>query len=327
MTAPKPYQVCLYVGENPPTLEGVKVVDLTPAAAEQEPVLEQLRSSGLTPADLRARVYFLADGDRDKALAVYSALLGFAGRRLDISGGDEIISATDLDNAARSLPDAGRPEEVPDQVQIGAVAHPELPSVVASAALKRPEVSLLRYARRVRFVPLDGEKPALAALSQLIVVAGIRARRENDRLPYLCNGDEPAPTEETANDVIGLCLDTLRRAAVELRRSLRFDDRGAVADALEPSDRQRTLLAAAALPIEETMARLGARQDPETELWHCPRPDRHTNGDANASMKIVKGKVQCFRCDPERVDSLRLVMDTKALSADEAADWLLSNAS
>lgn len=324
MTVQRPYQVCLYVGENPPVLEDVKVVDLTPEEPTVEAVLARLRDSGLTPADLRARVYVVADGDRDKALAVYAALLGFAGRRLDVADGEEVIAAAELDAAARALPDAGRPAEMPDHIQVGAVVHPDLPSIGASASLSPEDVSSIRYARRVRFVPMDAPKPALGALTQLVVVAGIRARRDNDRLPFLVEGAEPAPTPEDPMDPVGLCLDTLRREAVELRRSLRFDDRGAVADKLELSERQRTLLAASSLPIEETMNRLGATVDESTGLWHCPRPDRHTNGDANASMKVVKGKVQCFRCDPERVDSLRLTMDAKGYSADEAALWLLT---
>jgi hypothetical protein len=43
-------------------------------------------------------------------------------------------------------------------------------------------------------------------------------------------------------------------------------------------------------------------------------------------MRVQKGVVRCYVCDPERVDSLRLVMNTLDATADEAATWLLSDA-
>jgi hypothetical protein len=64
---------------------------------------------------------------------------------------------------------------------------------------------------------------------------------------------------------------------------------------------------------------------PDGVLWHCPRPDRHRNGDANASMRVDEQGARCFRCDPEKIDSLRLVADVRGISFDEAADWILSN--
>jgi hypothetical protein len=318
MTAARPYQVCLYVGSQPPALDDVKVVDLTPASLDADAVLAPIKASGLTPADLRARVFFLADGDRDKALAVYAALLGFAGRRLDLSTGGGFVVAADFEASARRLPDAGRPSDPIDHLQLGAVTHPVIRSIAVADALTPDDVSAVRFARRLRFVPADNP---IAALAQLIAVAAIRSRRDGtDRLPYLCAGDEPLAEDPAA--IVGTCLDTLRRAGVELRRSLRSDDRGALVDRLDASPRQLRLLAGADLPIEATLVRLGAKDDPETGLWHCPRPGRHTNGDAHASMKVIKGKTQCFRCDSERVDSLRLTMDSLTLSADEAAAWL-----
>lgn len=343
----RPYQVCLYVGPEAPTLQDVRVVDLTPETPTPEAVLDRLRASDLTPADLRARVLFVADGTtvehRDAALLVYSALLGFAKRRLDAAFGveSEALVLADFDATVRRLPDAGKPADVLQVVQVGGPERSDLDRVDL-ADLSPATLTAVRYARRVRFVPA----PALAvALPQLVALAAMRARGDNDKLPFLVHGDEPAPTEDTAADVVGICLNTLRRDAEDVRRSLRSDNREALAEKAELTGRQRRLLTASALPIEEVLVRLGARSKmidvvpkvgddgelgpTQIEVWHCPRPDRHRNGDATPSARITRGgKFQCFgmACDKERVDALRLVMDVQSVSADEAADWLLGAA-
>lgn len=318
----RPYQVVLYCGPQAPELEDVTLIDVTPTEASAEAVIAALRASQLTPADLRSRTVFWAEGDRNRALATYAALCGFAARRLDVSGGADTLDAEAIDASARSFGDAGRPDVLPEHIQVGLVAHPELPTVLMAGKPSPGDISLVRYARRARFAPI-GDDP-VAAISLLLVVAGIRARGELDRMPLLCRGDESAPAADTPGEPVGLDLEALRREGTELRRSLRSDDRNATVDHLDLSERQRTLLAAAALPIEETLARLGSTADLDTGLWHCPRPDRHTHGDATASMRVVKAKAKCPRCDPERMDALRLVMDVKSCSADEAADWLLA---
>ena len=320
------YQVCLYVGEAPPVSDGLKAVDLTPARVDADAVLEALVASKLTPADLRARVVVKVGGDARGAVAVYAALLGFAGRRLDVTDGQRVVNAADLEEGARQLKDAGRPETLPAQIQVGPVTHPQLLSIDTRSALSPVSVSAIRFARRVRFVPAAGPSPALDAVAQLVVLAAVRVRGSNDRLPYLVEGTEPAPPEEDPTAVSGLCLDTLRRAGVELRHTLRADDAGEVAEKAAISARQRELMAASAVPVETALTLLGATQDANTGLWHCPRPDRHTHGDANASMRVVRGKVQCFRCDDERVDALRLAMDVLGAVPDEAAEWLLAKA-
>lgn len=331
MQSPHRYHVCLYVGSNPPVLEKMNVVNLTPAEATPEAVLEAIASSGVKPTDLRAQVVFAADGqspeDVRKAVLTYAALLGFANRRLDIRTGEDSLNVEQLDLALRSLPDAGRLDPKPDHVQVGA-PHPEIPSVVISGAPSPADVSTIRYARRVRLVPTGS---VTDALTQLVWVAAVRARDSVDRFPFLVEGDEPLVTE--SSEIVGICLDTLRRDALALRRSLRSDDRDSLAERVELSERQRTLLEAAARPIEHTLTALGAvsverpaqsEDAPAEVLWHCPRPERHTHGDATPSMRVTRGKVRCFVCDAERVDSLRLVMDARSLSADEAAEWILA---
>lgn len=350
MTVPasRPYQVCLYVGPSTPTVEGVRVVDLTPAEPTPASVLDKLRASDLTPADLRSRALFVADGDseyRTATLLAYSALIGFAKRRIDVSfavDGDS-LSMADFDAQLRKIKDAGRPEQVLATAQLGGPARQDLAYVDATAAFTGEVVSIIRYARRLRLVPLHS---TAQALQQLVAVAALRARGTVDKLPFLCDGTEPGPSVDTPNEVVGLCLDTVRRNAEELRRSLRSDNREAIADRVEQTTQQRRLTEADAVPVEAVLQRLGARSKivevaakpgtPEAEagaptqieVWHCPRPNRHTNGDANPSSRVTvqhdSALFQCFRCDPERVGSLRLVMDTRGLTAPEAADWILS---
>ena len=316
------YQVCLYTGPTPPVLGGVKVVDLTPESVTEEAVLGRLRESGLTAADMRSKVFFLADCDPRSAVAVYAALLGFSGRRLDFADSQGVpVDAAELDRSARSLADSGKPDNPPVQVQVSPVLHPDLRTISTTAPLTPDDVSAVRYAKRVRLVAPPHS--TAASIAQLIILAAIRSRGDTDRLPYLVEGDEPAPPEEDPTAVVGLCLDTLRRAAADLRRGHRLEDDTLVEKA-GLTARQRTLLAASAVPVEDALRRLGASQDEESGLWHCPRPERHTHGDANASMRVVNGRVRCFRFDQERLDSLRLVMDARRLLPDEAAAWLLS---
>jgi len=322
-TISAPYQVCLYVGPEASPVEGMKVVDLTPVELTPDAVLAKLKTSELAPSDLRARVVLKVEGDPYLAVAVYAALMGFAGRRLDVTDGSTLVVVADLESRLRALTDLGKPDPVPVQIQVSPTPHRELPSISAADGLSPADISAIRYAKRVRFAPADGDPAALAAVSQLIILAELRARGDVERLPYLVNGDEPVSDDDAAS-AVGLCLDTLRRSAVEVRRSMRTDDRSQLAPKADLTTRQRTLLAASAVPIEKVLSRLGATQDESSGLWHCPRPERHNHGDANASMRVVRGKTQCFRCDQERVDSLRLTMDTKGLVPDDAATWLLA---
>lgn len=324
MASVRTYQVCLYSGPTPPPSTTMTVIDVTPASSSTEDVLEKLRTCGLKPADLRARTIFLTDSDIDTTLAVYAALIGFSGRRIDVASGSQLVEVTPVHEQAKRLEDLGKPSDPAELVQVGR-QHPDVTSVPPGVALDEDQVTLIRYARKLRFVPMgDG---VLDALNQFLLISGIRVRNDADRLPVLVKGDEPVEevVEGEEAPVVGLDLDHIRREAIEFRRTQRFDERSATVERVEPGARQRTLLSAAALPIEETLERLGAQVDEESGLWHCPRPERHTNGDANASLKAAKGTVRCYRCDAEPVDSLRLTTDVLSCSSDEAADWLLSD--
>lgn len=347
MSVERPYQVCLYVGPSAPDLDGVRVVNLTPPVLEPDAVLDALRAAELTPADLRSRVLFVADGGadyRDVTLWVYATLLGFAKRRLDVAFAvdGEALAMDELDAVVRAAPIPDKPELPFEVVQVGGDVRADLPHVKIGAVLTAGDSAAIRFARRLRFVPADA--PALA-VPQLVAVAALRARGLHEKLPMLCRGDEPVSSDQ-GPDSAGVCLDALRRAGEDLRRGLRSDNRDALADRAEEILYAR-LAEADAIPVERTLVRLGAKSKivdlparpgtPEheagttvpTEVWHCPRPARHRNGDSNPSSRIVtKGDqalFQCFRCDPERVGSLRLVMDVLGKTGAEAANWLLNH--
>jgi hypothetical protein len=322
-----PYAVTITVGvdvsaSSANAASDTTVVDLTPAEVTVESVVALVAASGLTPADLRSRTVVAVGGDSRAAVAVYAVLVGLAGRYLDISDGTKAVPAETVVQSATRWPSDPRPSEPLLLAQIGA-DHPQLRTVGLAGALQPDEVAVVSYSRRLRFVPADDP---MAALLQLVAIAAIRRRGIDDRLPHLVHGDEVVSASARDALNVGVDLELLRRAGQELRRRA-LPDRGALVDIAVPDERNEHLLRAADADIATVMLRLGARLNEETGLWHCPRPDRHTNGDANASMKLSSGRIRCFRCDTERVDPLRLVIDTLGCSADEAADWILDAAS
>ena len=318
---PAGYQVCLYVGTLPTELGTARCVDLTPASYSAEAALAALGQSGIEASDLRAKTLISLDCDPATAILVYTAATGFAGRRLDILVNDQLVDAASLHEAGLRL-HSPRPSSIADSIQVGAV-HAGIHSVTLDSKLTEADATLIRWARRLRFVPASD---LATALSQFLVITAIRSRPNGERFPFLVDGTEPAAPADAPLTPVGVDLDDVRNAALAMRRSVRSGDREALADPVEPSARLRRLHEAAELPIEETMTRLGARRNTETDLWHCPRPERHSHGDATASMRIQRDRVRCYRCDPERVDSLRLTMDALGMSVDEAAGWLLSGA-
>jgi hypothetical protein len=311
MSSKRGYEVVLYMGKNKPKLDGIAaIIELNPLSAAQEDILDAITKSDLSPADLRARTLLLVDefADRTIASALYAALVGFAGRRLDFSTGAEPVSAALLHAAGTSAEDQGKPDELLEHVLVGRSAG----SLDPTQALSVEDVTRIRFARRVTLEPVG--TGVSTSLTQLIVTAAIRVR----------NGADYFPTYSDSDGTL-VDLDALRRAGSEHRRSIRTDFRDAIAPNQPTSERQNRLIAASLLSMEDTLHLLGSTQSPESGFWRCTRPDRHRNGDANPSMRIVDGKIRCFRCDTEPVDPLRLVVDTLNLSPDAAADMLTKN--
>jgi hypothetical protein len=312
MSSRRTYEVVLYHGHLQPQLDGVSAVIKLDATSHQG-VIDALRKSGITPADLRARTLFLTDefADHRIVMAMYAALCGFAGRRLDFSTGAAVTNAAGLHHAGICAEDAGRPETPAETVSVG-VAEGAEPTVDPNRPLDPATVSLIRYARKVVLRPAGPGNATL--LTQFVVNAAIRVRNGAEHFPALA-GEDASPIE----------LDLIRREGSELRRSIHTDVRDALVGPVGVTARQSGLETASKLhPMEEVLIRLGSEQHPETGYWRCTRPSRHRNGDANPSMRVAEGKIRCFRCDTEPVDPLRLVIDTLDLSPDAAAEFLRS---
>lgn len=321
-----PYQVFLRVGaDTPQGPAGSTTVDLTPLSTELDDTIEALRQSGLTAADLRTRALFVVSPScGDEALAMYAALCGFAGRRIDFTDlSDGVVDVRSLHDAASAAPDLGKPETPVGVVQIG-LDHPSS-DVAAFAhldAVTPQDVTDIRYARQARLVRAG--RSVKDSLTLLVATAGLRKRTGGDRFPLLVEGSEPVDIVEDSFVSPGLDLDAIRRAGAELRRGSRMDDRSVLAPASEVTPRQALLAQAAAIDPALVLPLLGSYFNEETGFWRCPRPDRHRNGDANPSTRVADGLVRCFRCDTEPVDSLRLVLDCTGKAPDDAARWLLT---
>jgi hypothetical protein len=277
--------------------------------------LAAIVTAGLTAADLRTRTLFIAGpGPVEAALVVYAALCGFASRKLDVSDLREVLEARSLDATLGDIPAL---DDAPEHVLVGPAT-----AFDGRTALAVHDAATIASSRKAFFQA--GTATTMEALESFVAISAIRRRKNAERFPYLVL--DPA-FDPTAADLAASCvdLDDVRRRAAQLRRDRRIDDRGSLVDPLEPTDRQRRLLEASALPLGPVLVRLGSHEDPSTGFWRCPRPERHRNGDANPSAKIHDDGFRCFRCDLEQVDALRLTMDTKGLGPDAAADWLLSS--
>jgi len=298
-----PYLLYLHVGDDAlPAVSDATIVDLTPASAALEDVVAALGAAGLTAADLRTRTLFIAgSGPVARALAVYAAVCGFAGRLLDVSDLSDVLDVRSLAESPIPVDLASRPEVVDEEV---AVSVAELLAGVPVDAARA-----LHFAKRA---VLTGADAAAASFEALVLLAALRRRGHADRLPSV------------AADGAVLDLETYRREGAQSRRSRRIDDRDSVVPAVARTDRQERLVTAAGLDLAAVLARLGSLPDPATGFFRCPRPERHRNGDATPSARLGEQGFRCFRCDAEQVDALRLVMDVKGIGPDAAADWLLA---
>lgn len=336
------YNLCVYCGPAAPVLEGVRVVDVTPASLDPDEVARAVADSGLTPADFRSRAVYLTDAPQEIALATYAVVCGFAARYLDLIAAGQTLNTTPY-GASHAVPP--KPIRTPAHLFVSTVARPDLDALVLSRTTTAHDGSLIHHATRVTIVP--SESLADTARS-LLALAALRRRGAAERFPGLL-GPVPSPTEVPAEVALDaeiadvpagaptaehhpslpggfIDLEDLRRRGSALRRSTRPDTTGRLAPVVEASARLARLERVSQYPVEVILDRLGARSGPDTpQLWHCPRPERHTHGDANPSMRVEEGHVRCFRCDPEPVDALDLVIDALGATADEAADWIESD--
>lgn len=320
------YVLAVRTTGSPPAIEGIKVVDLVPGEGDDviSATIAGLRASGLTAADFRSRVIYLAP-EGPGGLVTYAALCGFAGRRVDAYADGTVLEFSRLDPNGESFADAGRPDGHLMWGQVGGEEAEGVPTVQIGAGpdqLVRPEAAtVIRYAARLRMVPPETARDALATF---VLVAAIR-RRADDRFPYLSTGNEPVPATKD-DPAQGIDLEKLRREAAKVRQEQRSGRRGAdlVPPVPIPPHNQR-IAEAKGVDIRTVLQRLGSSSD-DGNLWHCPRPRRHSNGDVNPSMKVYgDNRTRCHRCDAEKVGPVRLVIDVLGVTPDEAAHFILDS--
>lgn len=296
MTTPnETTSVALLLGDPDDSGGAARVEELKlPTPVTAEGVVAQLTKSDISPSDVRARVELVMPPvvAATDAAVLYATFAGYVGRFMPVR-----LSDGDVNAHTPALTPPARPDEIAEQL-----------TVTAETDLSDPQV---HYARRVA---LDVEGLTVRQSLQLLVtVAAVRRRPRHERLPDVAAGEgEPVRLEDA------------RKLGAAHRSDRRKPSAGTLVEHRDPSPRLDRLQQAADAPIADVLRRLGATTDPTGEKWHCPRPDRHSNGDQNPSLKIVDARTRCFRCDPEWVDSLRLVIDTMDMTPDEAAAWIES---
>ena len=308
-------------------LPGSTIVKLNVNNDTPDGVLQALAECRLTAADLRARTLFVPDATNPlRSCLMYAALVGFSARYLDYVQESSIVEASAthrlLKKAATSL--VASDDQTP-WLQVGS-PYQGITSIPYGFDLTEKEISEIKSSKKVR-IALAGLDSG-ESLNILITVCGIRSRDKTERMPFVVM-DPSLPWERESADEAGknisegFDLEDLRKKAGELRRSKKIDKRDAIVEPYEVSDLMIYLQKASEVPVEEVLTKLKTRINTETQLWHCPRPDRHRNKDANASTKVTDGLVRCFRCDAEPIDSLRLVMDCLQLDPREAAIFII----
>lgn len=311
----RPYALAIYVGSLP-DVQCARKVDLTPknvsSNASESPLVATLRDSGLSPADLRSRALLCLPSSLsvESILEVYATVCGFANRRLDVLlDKDTLIEVSAAEGSLPKVDLSIKPDSVPDLVLFGD-SQDGTPSVVGSIGVA--EALLLHHARRVRFVPFENSS---LAVSQFMALCALRQRGEQERYPILA-----------VKDGADLDLDEIRKQTAEMRRSHRTDDRSSIAPKPSSTPYRERLSEASNVPQSAVMLALGS-STPGTGVWHCPRPSRHTHGDAVPSMRVEDSRARCFRCDAEWVDPVRLAADVRGVSFDEAARWIIEEVS
>jgi hypothetical protein len=250
-------------------------------------------------ADLRARAAVVVPDLSAASMVAWATLCGVAGRILDV-----YVAGTENRLACAAAATRGRKEQLPQPER-----HVEQLDVAVSdiASFDEAQRAQLRWARRVTVSSAGHADDYLS----VAYAAGLRDRR----------GDGPRfPRWELDGTTVD--LEGARAGGGGQRRASNAADSSVTVDTVGLSARQQRLNSAAAVPVEGVLAALGSGRD--GDLWQCPRPARHTHGDATPSARTSGGSFRCFRCDPEWVDPLRLVMDCLSIGPDDAATALLA---
>jgi len=278
--------------------------------------VEALQNSGLTLEDLRSKSCCYLYTNTPETLLIYVTASIFAGRWLDFYLDNTLVDAMQVETTARKL----IPVTPPTERELDYLVYSEklLPPPAKSLQFENllsDDIQLISYTKNLVYAL--NSKSLLENILNVITISTLRNRNGFSRMPNL------STTVEISDDNIN--LENLRRMVQEYRKSKKLGNREAVINNFEVTDpRVKYLEQASLTSIEIVLGKLGAKQNKDTFMYHCPRPNRHSNGDRTPSTKVTEGKVQCMRCDSEKVDALRIVMDTLNLSPDDAALWILS---
>ena len=301
----KNYQVIVYAGSTIPKMEGSTIIAFQGNDCEYENILEALKNANLSAADMRAKMLIVFDDITDgQAINLYSALIGFAGRRVEYLYKGELYDANTIHDSMSRLEDSGKPNELVEEVFFN---NPEKPlNFILEELISAEDLTKIRYSKSC----IINAENTTELFKSFITISSLRFRNNTEHLPSYEVGSVVYEQE------------SIRRASNEIRRSVKNDVRGFIAPKIESTKRVEWLQEVANTPIEKILEHLDCYHDIENDFWRCPRPERHRNGDKNPSMKISEGKIRCYRCDSENIDSLRVIMDTKGLSPDAAANYI-----
>ena len=360
----KEYQLLIHFGDNILELPNCNIFNLG-YSENLEKLRNAIKDSGISAADLRSKTLLILDSKYNlDNILLYSFMIGFSGRRLDVFNSNKVIEGASLNHFGLISKDNGKPNTNVEELIL---TDNEIEKIDQFQNKDIDFISKIRYNKKC-YLLLENN---IIDLTFFIKIASLRIRNNADHFPYLIKNSndwahivekvnnsnlkkesitEESSLENTGNDIdddhLGNSNDNedriskinaeeavipiynpedYRKLGNELRREIKIDNRNTIVEKNNLSPRIEELSQLANLNIEEALKYLGSYPDSEGIYWRCPRPERHNNGDLNPSMKINEGKVRCYKCDNEEIDTLRLLMDTLLISTDDAAKILRSN--
>ena len=324
------YKLCIIVGERSaeraPKNERTEMY--IPATKDY---IDALEKSGLTASDTKTKTLVELKEKSLEALTIYAALCGLASRTLDCEIDGVLCRFVNIPQSADSVPARDQSNPLEDVLIVGSA-----PGIDMNFAQMLETENMIRI-HNAKKVVLTGEFTAnpsisgeefLALVQNVMLIASIRQKPSASRYPslHVSTTYELADLTKIQQGDASLLLDleAIRKEGGKIRRSSRTDDRTELMSPVDLTMRQRVLMEAAEVNVEETLVKLHSHRNEDTGLWRCSRPQNHRNGDANPSSHVDDNKVRCYKCDLEPLDPLRLVMETLNISPDDAATWLLS---
>lgn len=290
-----------------------------------------LEKSGLTASDTKTKTLVVLKERSLEALTTYVALCGLASRTLDCAIDGVLCHFLSIPQSADPVTPLGSSSPPEDILIVGTA-----PGISMDFAQMLEEENIVRIhnAKKVVLTGAFAVNPSifgeefLTLVQTVMLLASVRQKPAAARYPALhisSTYDVSDLVKIQQGDTSFLVdLEAIRKEGGKMRRSSRTDDRTELIPPVDLTPRQRVLMQAADVNVEEILTKLQSYRNQDTGLWRCSRPQNHRNGDANPSSHVENNRVRCYKCDLEPLDSLRLVMETLNISPDDAATWLLS---